>query len=271
MEIRSPDLTFQLENNIGILTLNRPDKFNALTTEMCAAVRDFFREVSREDEVKAIILTGAGDAFCSGSDVEKRLLPRLEGDRYIPLEKTRGDLLDPVLLYLAPALHEVGKPTIAAVNGVAAGAGLSLALFCDFRIVSEKARFLASWLNVGLTPDVGATYILPRLIGVDRALKFCFEMKPLDAAAAREIGMVTEVVPHDALMARARELAGKIAAGPAVAFELTRRAMYRGLQSDLTSQLYFENYAQDICFNSQDFREGVRAFLEKRKPRFQGK
>jgi len=195
----------------------------------------------------------------------------LVDDRYVPLEKTRADTLDPVMLYLAPAFANFGKPAIAAINGVAAGAGMSLALLCDVRLASDKSRFAASWINVGLTPDCGATYLLPRTIGVDRALKLFFTGEPIDAREAERIGLVTEVVAHDDLMKNALDLARKIASGPSIAIELTKRAAHWGMVSDLTSQLHFENYAQELCFKSSDFKEGVRAFLEKRRPSFSGK
>ena len=271
MENLPQELIFKLEDGVGILTFNRPDKRNALTTPMFEGMRNILEQVKGSDEIKVLIITGHGPAFCAGSDIETRLLPRIVDDRYVPLEKSRADLLEPVMLFLAPALYSLGKPTIAAINGFAAGAGLSFSLLCDFRIASDKARFVASWVNIGLTPDVGATFSLPRTIGIDRSLKLLFSGQPIDASEAERINLVTEVVPHDNLMKAAGEFAARIAAGPSVAIELTRRAVYRGLNNDLASQLYFENYAQNICFMSEDFREGVRAFRGKRKPEFKGK
>ena len=271
MESASQEIIFEQEGGVGILTLNRPDRRNALTTSMCENLRELLEQVKRQDEIKALIITGNGQAFCSGSDIETRLFPRIVDDQFVPLEKTRHDLLETVMLYVAPAIYNLGKPTIAAINGFATGAGLSLALLCDFRIASDKAKFVASWLFVGLTPDVGATFTMPRIIGSDRALKLLLTGELVDAKEAERINLVTEVVPHDNLMETAKQLASKIAAGPSVAIELTKRAIYRGLDGDLASQLYFESYAQNICFMSEDFREGVRAFREKRKPEFKGK
>ena len=271
MESLPPELTFALEDGVGILTLNRPDKRNALTTEMYASLRDVLQVVNQDDEVKVLVVTGTGTSFCAGSDIETRLLSRISNGQYVPLEKNRAELLEPVMLYLAPALYNLNKPSIAAINGTAAGAGLSIALLCDFRIASEKAKFVASWLNVGLTPDVGATFSLPRIIGVDKALKLFLTGEAIDAREAERINLVTEVVPHDSLMKETMELATKIAAGPSLAIELAKRAVYKGITSGLISQLHFETYAQNICFMSGDFREGVRAFLEKRPPRFEGR
>ena len=271
MKSVSHEVIFTLEGGIGILTLNRPDKRNALTTEMYKSLRDVLQEVNGDDKVKVLVVTGAGPSFCAGSDIETRLLPRASNDQYVPIEKTRAELLEPVMLYVAPAFYDLNKPSIAAINGVAAGAGLSIALLCDFRIASEKAKFIASWLNVGLTPDVGATFSLPRTIGVDKALRLFLTREAIDAREAERVNLVTEVVPHESLMKVTLDFAAKIAAGPSLAIELTKRAVYRGVVSDLLSQLYFENYAQNICFMSEDFREGVRAFLEKRPSRFKGK
>ncbi len=271
MENSPQELLFEVAEGVGIMTLNRPDKRNALTTSLLEEMRRILGEVKKRDEIKVLVVTGNGTAFSSGADIETRMLPRLVDGHYVPLEKTRADLLEPAMLYTAPAFYNLGKPSIAAVNGIAAGAGLSLALLCDFRIASDKARFIASWLNVGLTPDVGATFFLPRLIGVDKTLKLLYTREPMDASKAEQIGLVTEVVPHDSLMKAVKEFAARIATGPSVAMELARQAVYRGLLSDLTSQLYFENYAQNMCFMSEDFKEGVKAFLEKRQPNFKGK
>lgn len=270
MEGLTQELLFTVENGIATLTLNRPDKRNALTTSMYDGLRKVLDEVKGKDAIKVLILTGNGPGFCAGSDAEERLLPRIINDHSVPLEKTRSELLDPVMLYIAPALYYLGKPSIAAINGVAAGAGLSLALLCDIRISSEKARFGASWVNIGLTPDVGATFSLPRLIGIDRALRLFFTGELIDAKEAERINLVTQVVPHDELMKTTQDLATKIAKGPSVAIELAKRAAHHGMVNDLVSQLYFENYAQNICFASQDFKEGVRAFKEKRQTNFTG-
>lgn len=260
------ELQLTKQDGIATLTLNRPDRMNAMTTAMWYGLRDIIEEVRDDDGIKVLIMTGAGRAFCAGSDVEGRLAARIAGEK---IEKTRRDLLEPVG-FAASVVSSLGKPIIAAINGVAVGAGLSLALVCDIRIASEKARFGAAWVKVGLIPDLGATYSLPRTIGPDKALELFFTGDIIDSREAERIGLVTKVVLHDELMKVTEELARKIAKGPSVAIELTKRAVYRGLHNDLDKQLDFESYAQNLCRQTEDHREGVKAFMEKREATFKG-
>jgi 2-(1,2-epoxy-1,2-dihydrophenyl)acetyl-CoA isomerase len=173
--------------------------------------------------------------------------------------------------YFGSALYSLSKPTIAAINGIAVGAGLSLALLCDIRISSDKARFGAVWVKMGIIPDVGGTYLLPRTIGLDKAFQLAFTGDIIDAKEAERIGLLTKVVPHDDLMKVTGELASRIAKGPSVAIELVKRGMYRAMGGDYNAQLDFESYAQNLCFQTEDFKEATAAFADKREPRFQGK
>lgn len=261
------ELIYSCKDGVATLTFNRPDKLNACTTAMYDGICQVADEVRINDEAKVLIITGAGRGFCAGSDVESRLATRASGER---LEKSRKEMVQPIGYFGAP-LYSLGKPTIAAINGVAAGAGLSFALICDIRIASDKARFRAVWVNMGLVPDVGATYLLPRTIGLDKALELAFTGEIVDAKEAERIGLVTKVVPHDDLMKVANELASRIARAPSVAVELTKRGMYRAMGGDYNAHLDFESYAQNVCIQTEDFKEATTAFKEKREPRFRGR
>lgn len=251
---------------VAIITLNRPERLNSFTTTMYREFPRILDQLRRDDEVKAVILTGAGDGFCAGSDVSDRLGKRLkegaEESRFENLQRVGAMALD---------ITDFEKPIIGAVNGMAVGAGLSLALLCDIRLASEKARFGAVWLNVGLIPDVGATYSLPRIVGKEKAMALMLSREIIGADEALKIGLVSKVFPHDQLMDEARNLARSIATGPSVAVELTKRGLQRSLENDLKTQLDYETYAQNICRQTEDHKEGIRAFAEKRKPVFVGR
>lgn len=251
---------------VAIITLNRPERFNSFTTNMYREFPRILDQLRRDDEVKAVILTGAGNGFCAGSDVSDRLGKRLkeggEESRFENLQRVGAIALD---------ITDFDKPIIGAVNGTAVGAGLSLALLCDIRLASKKARFGAVWLNVGLIPDVGATYSLPRIVGKEKAMALILSREIIGADEALKIGLVSKVFPHDQLMDEARNLARSIATGPSVAVELTKRGLQRSLENDLKTQLDYETYAQNICRQTEDHKEGIRAFAEKRKPAFVGR
>ncbi|MFC1858255.1 enoyl-CoA hydratase/isomerase family protein [Thermodesulfobacteriota bacterium] len=261
------EILFEKEDGVATLTLNRPDKFNAITPEMAyETLIGIFNQIKIDDEIRAIIITGAGKGFCSGTDVSARLAKRLEGE----IDEPRHEKIDVVGRFILN-IADMDKPVIAAINGIAAAAGLSIALASDIRIASEKARFGAIWIRRGLIPDVGATYFLPRIIGLDKALELTLKGDIIDAQEALKIGLVTRLVPHDELMSNARELAVKIAKGPAVAIELLKRGLYRSLNNDLKVQLDYESYAQNLCRQTDDHKEGVRSFMEKREPNFKGR
>ncbi len=261
------ELKLDKDQGVAILTLNRPEKMNAMTTQMWNGLRGCVEDVRRDEAVKVLLITGSGSAFCAGSDIVKRLAAWAGVDtRGAP----RQELLEP-LGFVASLIHGLSKPIIGAINGVAAGAGLSLALLCDIRIASDKARFSARWARVGLIPDLGATYLLPRVIGVDRSLELMFTGDMIDASEAERIGLVTRVVPSEELLAVSLELARKIASGPTVALHFIKRGVHRGLHSTLDEQLEFESWGQSVCRATEDHREGILAFQEKRPPRFLGR
>jgi len=260
-------LDYSCENGIATLTFNRPDSLNACTTAMYHGIIQVVEEVRHNDEAKVLIITGAGEGFCAGSDAKERLEARARGES---LAKSRRETVAPVG-YFGAALYGLEKPTIAAVNGICVGAGLSFALLCDIRIASDKARFGAVWVRMGLVPDVGATYLLPRTIGTDKALELCYTGQIIDATEAMRIGLVTRVAPHDTLIATAHELALRIAEGPSAAIELAKRGIYRAIGGDYSASLEYESFAQMVCFQTEDFKEALSAFKEKRKAKFQGK
>jgi 2-(1,2-epoxy-1,2-dihydrophenyl)acetyl-CoA isomerase len=256
-------LLFTKENGIAIITFNRPEKLNAVTEAMRTEVHRIATELRGDDDVKALVITGAGEAFSTGADAGE-LTADYSGaiEPYI-LKRPLGWWILPV--------RQFPKPTIAAIPGIVAGVTFSLALACDFRIASEKARFSMIFIKRGLVPDGGATYYLPRMLGASKALELMLTGDTFDAREAERLGLVNKVVPHGELMNATMELATRIANGPSVAVELIKRGVYKGMANDLESQLDFETLAQRICFQTKDFKEGITSFLEKREPKFKGR
>ncbi len=259
------DLLLEKKENVAILTLNRPDRLNAVNEHISKCFPLALQEAQEDDEVRALIITGAGRGFCAGEDVSIQS-SRLAGQQDAPSRKAILHLTGALIL----AFEKMDKPVIAAVNGIAAGVGLTLALACDIRMASTDARFAAIWVKRGLIPDGGATYLLPLFLGLDKALELSFTGEILDAREAERVGLVSKIVPHEELMARAKDLAHRLAKMPPISIALTKAGMWQEIRSRLRNQLYFENYAQNICRKTQDHKEGVRAFMEKREPLFKG-
>lgn len=264
------DIIYEREDGVATISLNRPEKLNALTPRTCLEVTGALKEVSEDDEVKVLVFTGAGRAFCSGGDVVswRELTPwaREQAGRSIRLEglEAAGTMMR--------ALRNLVKPTIAALNGFAAGAGFSLAISFDLRIASENARFYSAFVSRAVTPDTGLTYFLPRLIGAPKALELMWTGDIIDAKEAERIGLVNRVVPHDELIKTTKELATRIAKGPSVAIELTKRLVYSGLEANhYFLQLACEAWGMSTCWETEDVEEGARSFLEKRPPQFKGR
>jgi enoyl-CoA hydratase/carnithine racemase len=258
-------LIYEEEEGIATLTMNRPERLNALGDTLRDDLHHAIVHASDDPAVRVIILTGAGRGFCSGGDV-KAMHDAKERDQGRPLFEKVAPGRDKTIL----AMRDAPKPLIAAVNGPAAGAGMNLALACDMRIAATTAKFGETFVKRGLHVDWGGTYFLPRLVGMAKACELIFTGDLIDAEEALAMGLVSNVVPPEELMPTVRQLARKIALGPPLAIRLAKRALYRSQDSDLRSALEFETYAQNICSETEDAREGIRAFVEKRSPRFTG-
>jgi 2-(1,2-epoxy-1,2-dihydrophenyl)acetyl-CoA isomerase len=257
-------LLYGVEDRVATLTLNRPERLNALGDTLREDLYAALAQAAADPAVRVIVLTGAGRGFCSGGDV-KAMSEREQSGPPSPQEQWMP-IRDRVIL----AMRDCPKAIIAAVNGPAAGAGMNLALACDLRIASTAAKFTQSFVKRGLAPDWGGTWFLPRIVGTAKAAELIFTGDAIDAAEALRLGIVNAVVAPEALMAEARVLARRIADGPPVAIQLAKRALYRSQDSDLRAGLEFETFAQGICRATEDSKEGVRAFLEKRPPVFRG-
>jgi 2-(1,2-epoxy-1,2-dihydrophenyl)acetyl-CoA isomerase len=253
-------------DRICTITMNRPDVYNALNDKITFELQDALKGAARDKDVRVVVLTGAGKAFCSGQDL---------GDlkaKYVPghVPHLGPDLLkryNPIIT----RIREMDKPVIAAVNGVAAGAGMSFALACDMRIASEHASFIEVFINVGLIPDSGSTWMLPRLVGLAKAMELCLTAHKVSADEALQLGLVNRVVPAQDLVAETTAVARRFASLPARGIALTKRLLNQSYDNTLEQQLEAEAFAQETAGLTEDHYEGVVAFIEKRKPDFKGK
>jgi 2-(1,2-epoxy-1,2-dihydrophenyl)acetyl-CoA isomerase len=254
-------LRWEVVDGVGSITLDRPDALNSLDATLKAELLEVFRTADRDRSVRAVILTGAGRAFCAGQDLKERV-----GPDSTPIEVEVRERFNPIIL----AMRALSKPIIAAVNGVAAGGGASLAFAADLRIAAEEASFVLAFGRIGLAPDSGASWFLPRLVGAAHAAELLYLSDPMPAAEALRIGLVSQVVSADGLMNHARTLAAKLAQGSPTALALTKRALDRSLEVGLAEALDHEASLQGIAGRTRDHVEGIAAFVEKRPPRFTG-
>ncbi len=254
----------EIAEHVGTITLNRPEKLNALTVEMVEELTDAVKLLSSSRNVRAIVLTGAGRAFCAGADIQ--LLQRIVAEND---EETGRRLVDGARGVLTTIRH-ARQPVLASINGVAAGGGANLALACDLRIAADDAKIGQVFARLGLHPDWGGTYFLPRLVGPSKALELFLSAELVVAEKAREMGMVNRVVRSDELAQATRGWAQRIAAAPPVAVQRAKRAIFQSEWSNLTEMLDYELKAQMACFRSADFMEGLKAYTEKRDPHFTG-
>jgi len=258
-------ILYTKEGPVATITLNRPDNLNAYTNLLLEEMLRAIDDVRQDDNIRVLIITGAGRAFCAGADLSQ------------PVEELQRRPLSSVMEMregfhqLLLSLGRLDKPTIAAINGPAVAGGLNIALVCDFRIASDLARIGDGSLRFGFVPDEGGAYLLPRIVGLEKALELILLREILDAKQAERIGLVGKVVPHAELESRAREVAHKIAEGPPVASRLAKRAVYKQLDMDFAAALEDIALAAQIVNEMEDVQEGIRAFFEKRKPIFKGR
>jgi 2-(1,2-epoxy-1,2-dihydrophenyl)acetyl-CoA isomerase len=254
-------INLHVQDNIATITLNRPDVYNAFNDEQSYELQDALKQVEKDPQVRAVILTGAGKAFCSGQDLKAAMEA---GDR--KLSESLHKRYNPIIR----AIRNMPKPIICKLNGVAAGAGCSLALACDLIIASESASLIEIFINIALVLDSGSSYFLPRTVGYHRAFELATKATKLSAAEAKELGLVNKVVKGEELDQAVQEEALFYANAPTKAIALLKKMLTKGMTEDLDTVLDYEAYCQEIAGSTADNKEGIKAFIEKRKPVFTG-
>lgn len=255
-------ILFDHQQGVATITLNRPDRYNAFTPEMLGELHDALKRCGKDPAVRVIVITGAGKAFNSGQDLKNT--QAAIGVRN--LGEAVEQHFNPVIRYM----HALSKPIICRLNGVAAGAGCSLALACDMVVASEQASLIEVFVNIGLVPDSGSSYFLPRVVGSKKAFELCTMGSKVSAAKALQLGMVNKVVPHDQLDEAVAQLTTYFAQAPTKAIGYIKQMLNKSLQADLDTMLQQEAYYQQLAGYSHDYKEGVTAFIEKRPAQFKG-
>lgn len=251
------------EEGVATITLNRPDKYNALNRLVAKELISVFKEAQRSEAIRCLLLTGAGKGFCAGQDLGDSEARSADFSFREHLEEGYNKMVS--------WMHSLEKPIVVAVNGACVGAGLGLALAGDIRYASDQAKFRSAFIGIGLAPDSGVSYWLPRLIGPARAAEMLFTNDLIDATTAAQWGLINKVLPHDQLLPAAKALALKLAAGPTRGIGLTKRALNHAWGASFSEQLAYEAQLQEIAGHTADYREGVAAFREKREVQFTGK
>jgi enoyl-CoA hydratase/carnithine racemase len=259
-------LQYEITGHIATITLDRPEVKNALNRELYARLEQAFRDAHADPDVRCVIVTGAGSAFCSGDDVREIMLAP-----YASTPETRQREPKPRPTPAAMAVLQCDKPVIAAVNGAAVGWGMDLTLFCDIRIASERAKFGELFIKRGLVSDLGGLWRLPQIVGPSKAAELLFTGDIIDAAEAERIGLVSRIVPHDDLLPAAMEMARKIAANPPIAMRFMKQGLRMGVHGDASEIGAYVMNALAYLFTTEDHREGALSFVEKREPVFKGR
>ncbi|MXX48617.1 MAG: hypothetical protein F4Z38_10005 [Chloroflexi bacterium] len=266
------DLTLEIQNHVAIVTLNRPEKMNAMGPRLVFELLDVLESTRHDDEVKSMVITGSGRGLCAGADVTGGAAMRKLSDELDEASGYRRHKEAPIGHYgvLFSTLNDYPKPIVAAVNGAAAGAGMSLALACDIRLASTNARFISAFVHRAITPDTGSTYYLPQMLGKGRALELMYTGEPLNASDAERYGLVNRVLDPESLVEESIALAEKIARGPSLAIELTKR-LVNNQASTFDMQVEREAWGLGVTGESEDRQEGIDSFLEKRPAQFRGR
>ncbi|WP_238120938.1 MULTISPECIES: enoyl-CoA hydratase/isomerase family protein [unclassified Xanthobacter] len=259
------EVLYEVKEQVAVITLNRPEKLNAFTTEMLHAWADALLDSQRRDDVRVIVVTGAGRAFCAGGDVGSMDERKDDG----PLARKEG--LRSRVYRVPLALLDIDKPVLVAVNGVATGAGMDMALMGDIRIAGRSARFAETYVRIGIMAGDGGAWYLPRLIGMPKALELLWTGRFVEADEAERIGLVNSVVDDACLMNHTMDLAARIAAGPPLAIRFMKRAAYQGVTMDLRTHLDQVSSHMGLLFSSRDHKEAVAAYRERRPPIFEGR
>lgn len=254
-------LKYSVEQGVATITLNRPDVYNALNDEITYELQDALKAVAKDAQVRAVVLTGEGKAFCSGQD-----LKAASGDQKRSFLQSLHKRYNPIV----SAMRNLPKPIVCRLNGVAAGAGCSLALACDVIVASEEATLIEVFINIGLVPDSGSSYFLPRTVGMNKAFELCSMGNRVKAAEAVSIGLINKAVPAAELDAAVKFYTDYFAKAPTKSIGLIKKMLNKSATSTLEEMLEYEAYCQEIAGTSNDYKEGVTAFLEKRKPDFKG-
>lgn len=269
-EQQTPDsadpVLLDVSEGVATITLNRPEAMNSCTVALKEALRDTVLQVAADPAVRCVVLTGSGRAFCVGQDLKEHL-DGLEGDETVPLSTTVAEHYNPTV----SALASMPKPVIASLNGVAAGAGASMAFACDFRVLADTAGFNLAFAGIALSCDTGASWTLPRLVGRAKALELLYFPRTLDAATSLELGLATHVVPADDLESTVHDLATRLAAGPTLSLGSIRQSVQFSASHDLDESLAFEAEKMALTGASEDHRRAVHSFMQKEKPVFQGR